>query len=103
MDMVRVTLCMRVAAGRAAEFEQVWRDVAAGAERADGNLRQDLLRDPRDPSNFVITSDWVSREAFHRFERSAEQDALVAPLVQLRESVRMEVHDLLVHVESKEA
>ncbi len=100
MTMVRITLCMSVAAGRGADFEQAWRDVAVEARRATGNLRQDLLRDPNDPSSFVITSDWVSREAFERFEKSPEQDLLVAPLVQLRESVHMQVHELLVHVDA---
>ena len=28
MTMVRITLCMSVAAGRGADFEQAWRDVA---------------------------------------------------------------------------
>jgi heme-degrading monooxygenase HmoA len=100
--MVRITLCMKVVAGRAAEFERAWRDVAVEAKQATGNLRQDLLRDPKDPSSFVITSDWESREAFERFEKSPEQDALVAPLVRLRQSVQMEVHELLVHVDGRE-
>ena len=99
--MVRVTLCMSVPVACGAEFERAWRDVAAVARRAAGNLRQDLLRDPRDPSSFVITSDWVSHDAFERFEKSPEQDALVAPLVRLRESVRMTAYDIVAHIEGR--
>jgi heme-degrading monooxygenase HmoA len=97
--MVRVTLNMRVVPGCGTEFERAWGDVALLAERTTGHLRQALLRDRDDPSSFVITSDWESREAFERFERSPEQDALVSTLVRLRESVQMQVHDLLVHVD----
>jgi heme-degrading monooxygenase HmoA len=98
-EVVRATLSMKVRAGREADFERAWRAVAEQARRAPGNLRQALLRDPDDPSSFVVTSDWESREAFARFERSPEQDALTAPLRELRESARMTIHELLVHVE----
>ena len=97
--MIRATLFMKVKAGREAEFEAAWRRVAEGARTAAGNLRQGLLRDPREPGSFVITSDWESREAFASFERSPAQDALTAPLRELRESARMELYDLITHVE----
>jgi heme-degrading monooxygenase HmoA len=98
--MVRATLYMKVRAGLGAEFERAWQAVADRARLAPGNLRQALLRDPEDPTSFVVTSDWESREAFGRFERSPEQDALTAPLRDLRESARMTIHDLLSHVEA---
>ncbi len=97
--MVRATLSMKVRAGREAEFERAWRAVAEQARLAPGNLRQALLREPDDPTSFVVTSDWESREAFTRFERSPEQEALTAPLRELRESARMVIHELLVHVD----
>jgi heme-degrading monooxygenase HmoA len=92
---------MKVKAGREDEFEPAWRAIAERARHVPGNLRQALLRDPEDPASFVVTSDWESREAFSRFERSPEQDALTAPLRELRESARMTVHDLLVHLEGE--
>jgi heme-degrading monooxygenase HmoA len=97
--MVRATLYMKVKAGREEEFEPVWRTIAERAKRFPGILRQTLTRDPNEPASFVVTSDWESREAFTRFERSPEQDDLTAPLRDLRESARMTVHDLLVHIE----
>jgi heme-degrading monooxygenase HmoA len=97
--MVRATLYMKVKAGREAEFEPAWRAIAERARAFPGILRQALTRDPNDPASFVVTSDWESREAFSRFERSPEQDDLTAPLRELRESARMTVHDLLVHLE----
>ncbi|HXG12480.1 MAG TPA: antibiotic biosynthesis monooxygenase family protein [Gemmataceae bacterium] len=97
--MLRATLYMKVKAGREADFEQAWRTIAEQARRAPGNLRQTLLRDPADPSSFVVTSDWESEEAFRRFERSPEQDALTAPLRELRESARMVVNPIVAHIE----
>ncbi len=97
--MVRATLFMKVKAGREAEFEPAWRAIAERARTFPGILRQTLMREPEDPASFVVTSDWESREAFHRFERSPEQDDLTAPLRELRESARMTVHDILVHLE----
>jgi hypothetical protein len=47
----------------------------------------------------VLTTDWESREAFGRFERSPEQDALTAPLRALRESARMTILNLVAHVD----
>ena len=96
---MRTTLYMKVKAGREADVERAWRTIAEKVRTAPGNVRQALLRDPEDAGSFVITSDWESREDFHRFERSPEQDALTAPLRELRESARMSVHDLVVHLE----
>lgn len=97
--MVRATLYMKVRPGHEEKFEQAWREVAEVARQAPGQLRQALLRDPQDPSGFVVTSDWESREAFGRFETSPEQDDLTARLRQLRESARMVVYELVAHVD----
>jgi heme-degrading monooxygenase HmoA len=99
--MVRATLFMKVKAGRENEFERVWRSVAEQARHAPGNIPQALLRDPNDPTSSVITTDWESREAFSRFERSPEQDLLTAPLRELRESAQMTIHDLVAHIEKE--
>jgi heme-degrading monooxygenase HmoA len=94
---VRVTLHMRVLPGREADFEDAWRRVAAATSHADGNLRQALARDGH--GEYVITSDWVSREAFGAYERSDSQDVLTAPLRALRASARMDIADLIVQVD----
>jgi heme-degrading monooxygenase HmoA len=101
--MVRATLTLQVRAGHERSFEGEWRAVAAEVRRIPGNVRQALLRDPADPAVFVVTSDWESAEAFREFERSSRQDALTAPLRELRESASMTVHDLVVHLEGETA
>ena len=90
---------MKVKAGRGEEFEQAWRQIADEVRKAPGNMRQALTRDADDPDSFVVTSDWDSRETFHQFETSPEQDELTAPLRDLRESARMTVHELVTHIE----
>jgi quinol monooxygenase YgiN len=97
--VVRATLQIKVKPGREDEFRAAWEKIAEEVRKEPDNLRQSLLRDPDDPSGFVVTSDWKSREAFTRFERSPEQDELTAPLRDLRESGRMTVQDLLLHME----
>lgn len=97
--MVRATLQMKVKAGQGDAFVDAWLRIADEVQRAPGNLRQALSRDPEDLDSFVVTSDWESREAFSAFERSPEQDELTAPLRELRESARMTVHELLTHLE----
>ena len=93
--MVRATLYMKVKAGREDELERTWRKIADRVRQEPGNIRQALLRDPEDRSSFVITSDWESREAFTRFERSEQQDKLTAPLRDVRESASMTVHEIV--------
>jgi len=98
---VRATLYMKVKAGREQEFERVWQTIAKRVYLEPGNLRQSLLRDTTGASSFVITSDWENREAFAQFERSPGQDALTAPLRELRESTRMVGYDVVADVEAR--
>jgi heme-degrading monooxygenase HmoA len=98
--MIRATLRMRVRPGLEQDFQQLWEKIALEVRRTPGNLRQDLLRGGE--REFVITTDWATREAFHAFEQSGEQNGLTAPLRELRESVSMETADLLIHVEGDE-
>ena len=100
--MIRATLSIKVKAGREAEFERVWRTVAERVRAEPGNVRQTLLRDPADPRDYIIASDWESREAFTRFERSAAQDELTAPIRELRASGAMSVREIVAHLESAE-
>jgi len=96
---IRATLHMRVRAGNERLFEQAWREAAVAIGKTPGNLGQALLRDSSDPASYAIASDWDSPEAFRRFQVSGERDVLTASLRALRESARMEVHEIISHIE----
>ncbi|WP_250280893.1 MULTISPECIES: ester cyclase [unclassified Frankia] len=98
--MIRATLRMLVRPDREQDFVDAWEKIASVVRRTPGNLRQSLLR--TGPREFVITSDWDSPEAFQKFERSPEQDILTAPLRELRESARMEISEIVLHVEKED-
>jgi heme-degrading monooxygenase HmoA len=90
---------MQVKEGREAEFESAWLGVAEQARQIPGNLRQTLLRVEDEPSSFVITTEWESREAYAAFEVSPEQDELTAPLRALREQARQVIQDVVADVD----
>jgi heme-degrading monooxygenase HmoA len=96
--MVRATLTMKVREGSEDDFEAAWHKVAAVARSEPGMVRQVLMRSADEPSTFIISSDWESREAFGRFEKSPDQDDLTAPLRELRESASMRVDEIVADV-----
>lgn len=96
--MIRATLHMKVKPGTEDEFVRAFEEIAKHVRADPGSIRQALLRDPKDPTSFVVMSDWVSREAFSEFEHSSEQDNLTAPLRAVRESATMEVHELVFEI-----
>lgn len=97
--MIRATLHMKVRAGAEDEFIRAFTAVAEKVRLDPGSVRQTLVRDPGNPSSFVVMTDWVDRDAFTRFERSAAQDELTAPLRALRESASMTVYEVVFHLE----
>lgn len=101
--MVRVSLAMKVKAGREEDFERAWHGVAERARMIPGSLRQTLMRDPEDASTFVITTEWESREAYTSFEVSTEQDELTAPLRELRESASQTIYEVVEDISSNGA
>jgi heme-degrading monooxygenase HmoA len=96
--MVRATLTITVKPGKEEEFVEAWRRIADEVRKEPSNLRQALMR-ADDERTFVISSDWESREAFHAFERSPEQEELTTPMRELREAGSMTIQDVLVYVE----
>ncbi|MGY1747251.1 FAD-dependent monooxygenase [Blastococcus sp. SYSU D00695] len=92
---VRTLLRMRTREGCEARFEEAWRAAAAEISRVPGNLRQELVRDADDPRTFVITSDWVDRDAVDAFGRSSARETLTAALRDLREDASRSTYEVL--------
>jgi heme-degrading monooxygenase HmoA len=100
--MLRATLIMKVRPGCEDAFIQAWQEVANYTRSVPGNVRQSLQRDRNEGQSFTITSDWQDLASFLAYESSPEQDAITAPLRDLRLSFQMSLTDLLHHIEREE-
>lgn len=92
---IRTVLRMRAREGMEAEFQTAWADAAVEISRVPGNVRQELSRDLDDARTFVITSEWIDRDAVDAFGRSAQREALTAGLRDLREDAARSTYELL--------
>jgi heme-degrading monooxygenase HmoA len=79
-----VLLQIEVAAGRADEFEELWRAHSTHVNALPDNHGQALLRRTDNPCGFVILTDWTDEDSFRAFERSAPQQEYLKKLWPLR-------------------
>lgn len=96
--VIRTVLRMRAREGMEAQFQRAWASAAAQISRVPGNLRQELSRDVDDARTFVITSEWVDRDAVDAFGRSKQREALTEGLRDLREDAARSTYELLTTV-----
>ncbi len=94
-DTVRTLLRMRATAGREHEFESAWRKAAEVISTVPGNIRQDLMRDPDLPGEYVIAADWESRAALDAFGRGPRRDHLTTALRELRDDADRHTYQVL--------
>jgi 2-polyprenyl-6-methoxyphenol hydroxylase-like FAD-dependent oxidoreductase/heme-degrading monooxygenase HmoA len=92
---IRTVLRMRARQGMEVEFQNAWANAAAQISRVPGNVRQELSRDVEDSRTFVITSDWIDRDAVDAFGRSEQREALTAGLRHLRDEADRSTYELL--------
>jgi heme-degrading monooxygenase HmoA len=77
----RVVFLMRVPATRTVEFLEAYEAIRyAVASGVDGHLVDQVCQSAADPEQWLITSEWISLEAFEDWERSPGHRALVTPL-----------------------
>ncbi|WP_131747164.1 FAD-dependent oxidoreductase [Frankia sp. Cppng1_Ct_nod] len=100
-DTVRTLLRMRAIPGHEQEFESAWMKAAQVISREPGNIRQDLMRDPASPGEFVIVSDWANRAALDAFGRSARRDHLTTALRELRDDAARQTYEVLHTLEGR--
>jgi heme-degrading monooxygenase HmoA len=92
---IRVVLTVDIRAGEEEAFEREFQDVARKLAGAPGMVSQMLCRSKAEGARYAISSDWTTREAFHTFETSPEQDEATGPVRRHRTSVQMEVFDIV--------
>jgi heme-degrading monooxygenase HmoA len=61
---VRVLVLTEIGEGDEAAFEQAFARVAAGMKGTPGHIRDELLRDTRNPSSYVLVGEWTTLEEF---------------------------------------
>lgn len=61
---VRVLVFAEITPGDEDAFERAFADVAERMKGTPGHIRDELLRDARAPSSYVLVGEWTSREEF---------------------------------------
>ena len=64
MSGVRILVFATIKEEHREAFEQAFAQVAEKMKGTPGHVRDDLLRDVRDPSSYVVAGEWTSREEF---------------------------------------
>jgi len=61
---VRVLVQAEIKPGDEEAFEEAFAAVAAGMKGTPGHIRDELLRDTRNPSSYVLVGEWTSVKDF---------------------------------------
>jgi heme-degrading monooxygenase HmoA len=97
---VRVLVFAQIQAGQEAAFEQAFAEVAGRMKGTAGHVRDELLRDVRDPSSYVLAGDWTSREEFEAWFDAPDHPGTTTPMRRYWEgTARHALYDVAVRVE----
>lgn len=77
---VRVLVYAKAGEDDVLAVEAAYRRISEHLRGTGGLLGNELLRDPTDPSSFVVMSLWDSLGAFQDWERSPEHKPATGPL-----------------------
>nr|ASA49559.1 monooxygenase [Actinoallomurus sp.] len=94
----RLLIRMVVAPADQAEFEKVWLEMAATAERHPANVAQWLAKDRNDPEVYYIASDWTDHAAYREFIAGPGHAEHAARLKELRREQTLTSMSLLHHL-----
>lgn len=61
-------------------FEEAISSVSNTIKGTTGYIRDELLRDPSDPTAYIMMSEWESRDAFLHWEQSSIHKQNTSPL-----------------------
>ncbi|MFJ8107279.1 antibiotic biosynthesis monooxygenase family protein [Streptomyces sp. NPDC096132] len=86
---LRVLLEIRIAPGREADFEELWREHAEHVRGLPDNHGQQLYRLAGSDGHYTVLTDWTDEPSFRAFERSDAQQAYLGRLWSMREGGAM--------------
>ncbi|GLZ15414.1 hypothetical protein Acsp04_56490 [Actinomadura sp. NBRC 104425] len=91
----RVLFFMRVDPAEQEAFRRAYEQIRWRVAEVPGHVRDQLCQSTRDPSEWLITSEWASEELFLAWEGDPAHRRMVAPMIRHtaeRESLRFAVH-----------
>jgi heme oxygenase (mycobilin-producing) len=96
----RVLVLTEINPGDEEAFEAAFAEVAARMRGTPGHIRDELLRDVRERSSYVLVGDWSSREEFQAWFDAPDHPAMTTPMRQYWAGrARHGVYDVVVRVE----
>jgi heme-degrading monooxygenase HmoA len=96
---VRVLVFAEIAEGKEDAFEQAFADVAARMKGMEGHVRDELLRDVRSGSSYVVAGEWTSREEFQAwFDDPKHPDTTTPMRPYWQDTARHGIWDIAVKV-----
>jgi heme-degrading monooxygenase HmoA len=97
---VRVLVMTEITPGDEEAFEQAFAKVAAGMKGTPGHVRDELLRDTRNPSFYILAGEWTSREEFQAWFDDPKHPQMTTPMRQYWAGrAQHGVYDVAVRVE----
>jgi heme-degrading monooxygenase HmoA len=76
----RVMVFAKIKSGEQEAFEAAYAEVTQKVKGTRGHLRDELLRDTRDPETYILLSEWESREAFLAWEDAPIHKQTTTPM-----------------------
>jgi heme-degrading monooxygenase HmoA len=99
MSGVRVLVFAEIKDGDREAFEQAFAGVAQRMKGTPGHVRDELLRDVRDPRSYVVAGEWSSREEFQTwFDDPSHPDTTTPMRPYWEDTARYGVWDIAVKV-----
>jgi len=76
----RVLVFAKIKKGEEAAFEAAYAQVTVKVKGTPGHIRDELLREVGEPGNYILLSEWESREAFLAWENAPIHMATTKPM-----------------------
>ena len=65
---IRVMVFAKIKPGEEKAFEAAYAEVTRKVKGTEGHLRDELLRNTKEPSSYILLSEWESKEKFLAWE-----------------------------------
>ncbi|HLQ61278.1 MAG TPA: antibiotic biosynthesis monooxygenase family protein [Candidatus Acidoferrales bacterium] len=98
--MVRVLVFATVKPENGEAFEAAFAEVSARVRGTPGHVTDELLRDPGRPGNYILLSQWMSKDAFLAWEMDPIHRATTTPMRPYWVTVERRIFEVAVAIAS---